>query len=71
MVREVQYPEWLANYCGDGQKERGKWRVCINFTDLNKECPKDSFPLPHIDIIVDATKGHELLSYMDAHSGYT
>ena len=48
----------------------GKWRLCIDFTDVNRACPKDSFPLPHIDLIVDATTGHELLSFMDAFSGY-
>ncbi|MCA8824161.1 reverse transcriptase family protein [Escherichia coli] len=42
----------------------------MDFTDLNKACPKDSFPLPHIDMLVDATAGHELLSFMDAFSGY-
>ena len=51
------------------QKKNGKWRVCIDFTDLNKACPKDSFPLPQIDMMVDATTGHELLSFMDAFSG--
>ncbi|KAL5551786.1 hypothetical protein UlMin_001962 [Ulmus minor] len=45
-------------------------RVCVDFTDLNKACPKDSFPLPRIDQLVDATAGHELLSFMDAYSGY-
>ena len=44
--------------------------MCIDFTDLNKACPKDSFPLPHIDMLVDAMAGHELLSFMDAFSGY-
>ena len=43
---------------------------CIDFTDVNRACPKDSFPLPRIDLIVDATTGHELLSFMDAFSGY-
>ncbi|XP_038687530.1 uncharacterized protein LOC119986911 [Tripterygium wilfordii] len=52
------------------KKKNGKWRVCIDFTDLNNACPKDSFPLPHIDILVDATTGHELLRFMDAFSGY-
>ena len=52
------------------RKKNGKWRVCIDFTTLNKACPKDSFPLPHIDMLVDATAGHELLSFMDAFSGY-
>ena len=68
-IKEVQYPDWLANVV-IVKKKNGKWRVCIDFTDLNKACPKDSFPLPHIDRLVDATAGHELLSFMDAFSGY-
>ncbi|KAJ0885315.1 putative nucleotidyltransferase, Ribonuclease H [Helianthus annuus] len=52
------------------QKKNGKWRVCVDFTDLNKACPKDPFPLPHIDSMVDATAGHELLTFMDASSGF-
>ena len=44
--------------------------MCIDFTDLNKACPKDSFSLPHIDRLVEATAGHELLSFVDAFSGY-
>ncbi|XP_022157402.1 uncharacterized protein LOC111024109 [Momordica charantia] len=52
------------------KKSNGKWRVCIDFTSLNKACPKDSFPLPRIDQLVDATAGHELLSFMDAYSRY-
>ena len=50
-------------------KKNGKHRVCIDFTDLNKACPKDYFPLPHIDSLVDATSGHELLTFMDAFLG--
>ena len=52
------------------KKANGKWRLYIDFTDINKACPKDSFPLLRIDLIVDATAGHELLSFMDAFSGY-
>ena len=52
------------------QKANGKWRLCIDFTDVNRACPKDSFPLPRINLIVDATVGHELLSFMDAFSDY-
>ena len=52
------------------KKANGKWRLCIDFTDINKACPKDSFPLPRIDLIVDATVGHELLRFMDAFSDY-
>ena len=68
-IREVEYPEWLANVVLL-KKANGKWRLCIDFTDINKACPKDNFPLPRIDLIVDATAGHELLSFMDAFSGY-
>ena len=60
-IREVEYPEWLANVVLF-KKANGKWRLYINFTDINKACPKDIFPLPRIDLIVDAIAGHELLS---------
>jgi len=52
------------------KKKNGKWRDCIDFTNLNEACPKDSYPLLRIDQLVDATAGHELLSFMDAYSGY-
>ena len=68
-IREVEYPEWLANVVLV-KKANGKWRICIDFTDVNRTCPKDSFPLSRINLIVDATAGHELLSFMDAFSGY-
>ena len=68
-IREVEYPEWLANVVLV-KKANGKCRLCIDFTDINRACPKDSFPLPRIDLIVDATAGHELLSFMDAFYGY-
>ena len=68
-IREVEYPEWLANVVLV-KKANGKWRLCIDLTDVNKACLKDSFPFPRIDLIVDATAGHELLSFMDAFSDY-
>ena len=52
------------------RKANGKWRLCIDFTNLNKACPKDPFPLPRIDQIVDSTSGCDLLSFLDAYSGY-
>ena len=52
------------------KKENGKWRMCVDFTDLNKVCPKDSYPLPRIDQLMDSIAGHKLLSFMDAFSGY-
>ena len=68
-IREVYYPDWLANEVMV-RKNNGKWRMCIDFTDLNKACPKDSYPLPRIDTLVDSTAKHELLSFMDAFLGY-
>ncbi|GMH03833.1 hypothetical protein Nepgr_005672 [Nepenthes gracilis] len=68
-IREVQYPEWLSNVVLI-KKSSGKWRMCVDFTDVNKACPKDSFPLLRIDQLVDSTSGHELLSFMDAYSRY-
>ena len=52
------------------KKPNGKWRMCIDFTDLNRACPKYNYPLPRIDTLVDLTARHELLSFMDAFSGY-
>ncbi|XP_013607919.1 PREDICTED: uncharacterized protein LOC106314623 [Brassica oleracea var. oleracea] len=65
---EVRYPDWLASPVVV-YKKNGKWRVCVDFNDLNKACPKDSFPRPHIDRLVEATARNKLLSFMDAFSG--
>ena len=69
VIREVEYPEWLANVVLV-KKVNGERRLCIDFTDVNRACPKDSFPLSRIDLILDFTVGHELLIFMDAFSGY-
>ena len=68
-IQEVYYSDLLANVVMV-MKANGKWRMCMDFTDLNKACPKDSYPLPRIDQLVDSTAGHKLLSFMDAFSGY-
>ena len=68
-IREVEYPQWLANVVLV-KKSNDKWRLCIDFIDVNRACSKDSFLLPRIDLIVNATANHELLSFMDAFSGY-
>ena len=68
-IKEVKYPEWLANVVVV-PKKGGKWRVCVDYTDLNKACLKDSFPLPQIDQIVDASTGNGMLSFLEAFSGY-
>ena len=68
-IRAVKYPEWLANVVVV-LKKGDKWRVCVDYTDLNDACPKDNFPLPRIDQIVDASAEHSMLSFLDAFSGY-
>ena len=68
-IRVVEYPEWLANVVFV-KKANGKWRLCIDFIDINRACQKDSFPLPRIDLIVEATAGHKLLNFKEAFSGY-
>ena len=65
----MYYPEWLANVVLV-KKANGKWKMCVNFTDLNQACPKDSFPLPRINKLVDSTAMHKLLMFMDAFSEY-
>jgi hypothetical protein len=68
-IKEVFHPEWLANPVLV-KKKNGKWRMCVDYTSLNKACPKNHFPLPRIDQIVDSTVGCEILSFLDAYSGY-
>ncbi|XP_021863719.1 uncharacterized protein [Spinacia oleracea] len=68
-IRPCQYPDWVANV-GLVPKPNGTWRMCVDYTNLNKACPKDSFPLPKIDRLVDSTAGHAMMSFMDAYSGF-
>ena len=68
-IREVYYPKWLANVVMV-KKSNGKWRMCVDFINLNNVCPKDSFTLPRIDQLIDSTVGHELLTFMGASLGY-
>ncbi len=68
-IMEVFFPEWLANPVLV-LKKNNKWRMCIDYTSLNKACPKDPFALPRIDQVIDSTAGCELLSFLDAYSGY-
>ena len=68
-IKEVQYTTWLANVVLV-KKFKRKWRMCVDFTNLNKARPKDNYPPPQIDLLVNSTSGHELLSLMDLFSGY-
>jgi hypothetical protein len=68
-IREVTYPQWLVNVVMV-RKKNGKWWMCTDFTDLNKCCPKDDFPLARIYKIVDSTVGCEMMALLDCFSGY-
>lgn len=68
-IEPIAYPTWLVNMIMV-QKKSGKWRMCIDFTSLNKACPKDNFPLPRINKIVDSAAGCEVMSLLDCFSGY-
>jgi hypothetical protein len=68
-IEEIKYPSWLANVVMV-KKANGKWRMCVDFIDLNKACLKDPYPLPNIDRLIDGASEYKMLSFMDAYSGY-
>jgi hypothetical protein len=69
-IREVFHPEWLANPVLVRKKNTNEWRMCVDYTDLNKHCPKDPFGLPRIDQVIDSTATCDLLCFLDCYSGY-
>ena len=68
-IKPIEHPTWLSNIV-PVKKKNGQIRVCADFRDLNKAFPKDDFPLPNVNMLVDGTAGHELFSFMDGFSGY-
>jgi len=68
-IKEAKYTTWLANIVVV-KKPNGKWRMCTDYTDINKACTKDAYPLPSINRLVDGAAGHKMLSFLDAYSGY-
>ena len=68
-IKRAKYPEWLAKVVVV-PKKGNKWRVCVDYMDLNDACLKDNFPLPRTYHIVDASAWHGMLSFLDAFSGY-
>jgi len=68
-IKEIKYTTWLTNVVMV-KKASGRWRMCTDFTDLNKACPKDAYSLPSIDRLVDGASGHNFLSFLDAYLGY-
>jgi hypothetical protein len=69
-IREVLHPGWLASPVLVLKKNKVDWRMCVDYIDLNKHCPKDPFGLPRIDQVVDSTAGSSVLSFLDCYSGY-
>jgi hypothetical protein len=68
-IKPIQHPRWLSNIV-PVKKKNGQIRCCVDFRNLNKACPKDEFPLPNMDLLIDSTAGHAMFSFMDGFSGY-
>jgi hypothetical protein len=69
-IREVFHPKWLANPILVRKNNMNEWRMCVDYTDLIKHCPKDPFGLPLIGQVIDSTAGCDLLCFLDCYSGY-
>jgi hypothetical protein len=69
-IRDILHPDWLANPVLVHKKDLDEWCMCVDYTDLNKHCPKDPFRLPRLDQIVDSIVGSALLSFLDCYLGY-
>jgi hypothetical protein len=69
-IREVFTPEWLANPVLVCKKNSNEWRMCVDYTDLNKHCPKDPVGLPQVDQVIDSMADCDLLCFLDCYSGY-
>ena len=63
------HPKWLSNIVSV-KKKNGQIRCCVDFWNLNKVCPKDEFPLPNMDMLIDSAAGHVMFSFMDGFNGY-
>ena len=68
-IKPIMHPRWLSNIV-QVKKKNGQIRCCVDFRNLNKACPKDEFPLPNMDMLIDSTAGHAMFSFMDGFSGY-
>jgi len=68
-IEEAHYTTWLSNMVLV-KKANGKWRMCVDYMDLNKVCPRDAYPLSNIDRLVDGATGNKVLGFLDAYSGY-
>jgi hypothetical protein len=68
-IRPCRYAEWISSVV-PVQKKDGLWRVCVDFRDLNRAIPKDEYPMPVVETLINAVAGHKILSFMDGNAGY-
>ena len=68
-IKPIMHPKWLSNIVLV-KKKNGQIRCCVDFRNLNKACPKDEFPLPNMDMLIDSVAGHAMFSFMDGFSSY-
>ena len=68
-IRPCRYAEWISSVVPI-QKKDGRWRVCVDFRDLNRTTPKDEYPMPVVETLINAAAGHKMLSFMDGNAGY-
>jgi hypothetical protein len=68
-IRACRYAEWISNVV-PVQKKDGRWRVCVDFRNLNRATPKDEYPMPVVETLINAAVGHKMLSFMDGNTGY-
>jgi hypothetical protein len=68
-IRPCRYAEWISSVV-PVQKKHGQWQVCVDFRDLNKAIPKDKYPMPVTETLINAAAGHKILSFMDRNAGY-
>ncbi|XP_015949467.1 uncharacterized protein LOC107474361 [Arachis duranensis] len=68
-IKKLILTSWLTNVVMV-KKHNGKWKMCVDYTDLKKACPKGAYPLPYIDKLVDSSSDFQCLSFIDAYSGY-
>ena len=69
-IRSCHYAKWIYNIVPVEKKDSGKIRVCIDFRDFNKATPKDEYPMPIADILINETSGHRVISFLDGNAGY-